>query len=458
MATAHDTRAHPVSAATTGLAVAIGLVVLAMLVPAVLDWNVRVRSFPPLHADWDPRVGPGTLPALLIGVLGAQRAVDLTARMAWPRLLVWVFVVGLAWMLALAYVDGSRGVSEILGTQYEYLRTARRVTDLHATLQGFVPRITQDQPGYWPTHVAGHPAGALVFFVVLVRLGLGGDLAAGLVVTVLAATTAVGVLVAVRALGAELQARRAAPFLVLGPAAIWQCVSADAMFAAVTAWATACLALAATRHPGSPGSPGSRAGLAARIGWSLAAGALFGCCVMLSYGLPLLAVLALAVLLVARTWVPLVPAALAAAAVAGTFAVFGFSYLEALPAIHTRYWDAIGGRRPWQYWLWGDLAALTVSAGPLAAAGVAHLLANAHGALRDSGARVVLWLSGAGVAMVLVADLSLMSKAEVERIWLPFVPWVLLACALLPEHWRRRGLVLQVVVALLVQHLLFTGW
>jgi methylthioxylose transferase len=445
MGTATDPRAHRVSAPAAGLGVALALMVLAMLVPALLDWNVRVRTFPPLHADWDPRVGPGTVPALVIGVLGAQRAVDLTERMPWRRLLVWAFVVGLAWMLALAYVDGSRGVGEILGTPYEYLRTARRVTDLHATLQGFVPRITQDRPDYWPTHVAGHPAGALMFFVVLVRLGLGADLAAGLVVTVLAATTAVAVLVTVRALGAERQARRAAPFLVLGPAAIWQCVSADAMFAAVAAWATACLALATLSRP-----PG-------RLGWSLAAGVLFGCSVMLSYGLPLLAVLALAVLLVARTWVPLVPVALAALAVVGAFAVLGFSYLDALPAIHDRYWDAIGGRRPWQYWLWGDLAALSFSAGPLAGAGVG-LLAGARGAVLDAGSRVVIWLSGAGVAMVLLADLSLMSKAEVERIWLPFVPWVLLACALLPERWRRRGLVLQVGCALLVQHLLDTGW
>ena len=30
-----------------------------------------------------------------------------------------------------------------------------------------------------------------------------------------------------------------------------------------------------------------------------------------------------------------------------------------------------------------------------------------------------------------------MSKGEVERIWLPFVPWLLIACALLPERWRR---------------------
>ena len=42
--------------------------------------------------------------------------------------------------------------------------------------------------------------------------------------------------------------------------------------------------------------------------------------------------------------------------------------------------------------------------------------------------------------MVVVADLSLMSRAEVERIWLPFVPWLLVGCALLPDRWRRWGL------------------
>ena len=51
-----------------------------------------------------------------------------------------------------------------------------------------------------------------------------------------------------------------------------------------------------------------------------------------------------------------------------------------------------------------------------------------------------------------------MSKAEVERIWLPFVPWILLSCALLSERWRRAGLVLQLAVALAVEHLLNTGW
>ena len=67
-------------------------------------------------------------------------------------------------------------------------------------------------------------------------------------------------------------------------------------------------------------------------------------------------------------------------------------------------------------------------------------------------------LSGAAAATVLAADLSGMSKSEVERIWLPFVPWLLVACALLPQRWLRPALALQVCFALLVQHLLFTGW
>ena len=52
-------------------------------------------------------------------------------------------------------------------------------------------------------------------------------------------------MVTLRLLGAEQMARRAAPFLVFGPAAIWQAVSADAMFAAVAAWGIAALAASA---------------------------------------------------------------------------------------------------------------------------------------------------------------------------------------------------------------------
>jgi hypothetical protein len=434
-----------------GLLCAFALMALAMAVPAVLDWNVRVRWFPPLHAEWMPRVGLGTVPALLVAVLAASSAVSWAERLPWRRLLVVSFATGLVWMLSLALVDGLDGVGEILEHQYEYLRTARRTDDVPAMLEEYVSRIGLDaDPRNWPTHVAGHPPGAVLFFIALARLGLGSGLAAGLVVTVVAATTAVAVLVTLRILGAEPLARRAAPFLVLGPAAVWQSVSGDAVFAAVGAWGIAALAAATTA-----GRP------LATAAWSLAAGALLGYLVMMSYGLPLFGLLALAVLWAGRRWTPLPIAATTALLVVAVFVLFGFYYWEALPELRERYWDGIASRRPPEYWMWGNLAALMFSAGPLAAAGLAQL-GTARPTAAERRARsplAVVWVVAlAGWAMVLAAHLSQMSRAEVERIWLPFVPWLLLGCALLPERWRRRGLVVQLVVALVVQHLLRTSW
>jgi hypothetical protein len=296
-------------------------------------------------------------------------------------------------------------------------------------------------------HIAGHPPGALLLFVGLVRLGLGGGFAAGLVVTLIAATTPLAVLVVARSLGVEAQARTALTFLVLGPTAIWQSVSADAMFAAVAAWGIAALAVAAT----SPTTGRT-------IGWSVVAGLLLGYCVMLSYGLPLLGILAVAVLLAARTWLPLPFAAAAALGVVLAFAALGFGWREALPVLQERYWDGVASRRPTSYWLWGNLAALVFCAGPLLGAALASSGRSMAAAVRHPSRHVLATLSLAGVLMVTAADLSLMSKAEVERIWLPFVPWLMLSCAFLPPRWVRGGLALQVVFALVVQHLLWSDW
>jgi hypothetical protein len=305
-----------------------------------------------------------------------------------------------------------------------------------------VARIDPDHPDNWVTHVAGHPPGALLVFVGLVRLGLGGDLAAGLVVTVVAASTAPAVLATLRTLGAEVAARRAAPFLVLGPAAVFMAVSADALFGAVAAWGLAALAVAATRDRTGP-----------LVGWSVLAGLLLGACVLLSYGLPLLGFLALAVLAAARSWRPLAVATAASLLVVAAFAALGFAWWEAFPVVHERYWRGLAADRPAAYWWWGNLAALVLCAGPALGAGLARLVA-----LRRGADRVVLLLVSGATAAVLLADLSRMSKAEVERIWLPFVPWLLLSTALLPDRWRRPALALQVAVALAIEHLLYTTW
>jgi hypothetical protein len=45
-------------------------------------------------------------------------------------------------------------------------------------------------------------------------------------------------------------------------------------------------------------------------------------------------------------------------------------------------------------------------------------------------------LARAATAAVAAADLSGLSKGEVERIWLPFAPWVTVASAALPDDER----------------------
>ena len=453
-----------------GFFVAIALAGWAMALPALTGWDVHMRYFPPLHAEWDPRVGVGTLPAVVIALLAVRHATPLAARLPWGRLLLASYAVGLGWMLSLAYVDGGDGIGKILDTSFEYMPTSRALTDLPHALSTFVARIPYDDlpddipDANWPVHIAGHPPGALVFFVSLARMGLRSGYAAGFVVTLFAASTALAVMVTLRKLGAEQTARRAAPLLVLGPAAVWQCVSADGMFAAVAAWGIAALATASVAVTTRRG-----------IGWALVSGLLLGYAVMLSYGLPLMGLLAVAVLIVARTWKPLPWAALSALVVVGVFAAYGFYYWDALPALHDRYWEGVAKNRPPTYWWWGNVAALAFSAGPLAFAGVfalpsspAHSAETSQIALADpprrrrfplpEDVRVVRWLTGAVVLILVAADASQMSKGEVERIWLPFAPWLLISAALLPEKWRTRGLAAQIVLALAIQHLLDTGW
>lgn len=434
-------------APAVGLAVTTVLLVLAFGLPHWLDWEVAARAprnassleVPPLHGLWEPKLfGPGTLPAVAIVLLGWRYAAELAARLPWRRLLPASYAASLAWMLSLALVDGTDGISRVLGNSYEYLETARGVESVSVLLDTYRERIPYAADDNWPTHVAGHPPGMLLFFVGLVRVGLGGDLAAGLVVTLLAASTAAAVLVTLRALDAEDLARRAAPFLVLTPAAVFMVVSADAVITMVTAWGVAALALGAT-------TAGRRS-----VGWAALSGLLLGGSVLMSYGMPLMGVLAVAVLVAARSWRPLPVAVVVASGVVLAFAALGFAWWDAYPVLKERYFDGIAADRPFAYWWWGNLAALTVSAGPLLGAGLASL--------RRSSGRIALLLVGAAVVMVALADASGMSKAEVERIWLPFIPWLTVSCALLPEGWRRWGLGLQVLSALVVQHLFYTAW
>jgi hypothetical protein len=51
-----------------------------------------------------------------------------------------------------------------------------------------------------------------------------------------------------------------------------------------------------------------------------------------------------------------------------------------------------------------------------------------------------------------------MSKAETERIFLPFTIWIVALPMLLPVRWHRPLLLSQVVIGLGVEQLLLTRW
>ncbi|MFE6618169.1 hypothetical protein [Streptomyces sp. NPDC057740] len=408
-------------------------------------------NWPPLLATWDPHVGPGSAAAVAVAIGTVAYGPALAARLPWRGLLPLAWATALAWILSLALVDGwHRGIAGRLTTRHEYLRVIDRFDDIPATLHGFTDHILLGSPDHWPAHVAGHPPAAPLTFVLLDRIGLGGGGWAGMWCIAVGATACVAVLVTIRALADEALARRAAPFLVLAPAAVWTGTSADAYFAAVAAWAVALLALAVTGR-----SPW----------WAGASGLLFGLVCYLSYGLTLVALIGAAVLWLGRHGIrqrPGLPVALLAglAVVPALFTLAGFDWWEAYRLLVTRYHQGVGGIRPYGYWVWANLACAVLITGLATAAGLrrtgAVLVRRRDSAFgRTAEARLALLVSAALLAL-LVADLSGMSKAETERIWLPFAVWLLPACAFLTRP--RAWLAAQAVLALLLNHLLLTGW
>ncbi|MFF5547356.1 hypothetical protein [Streptomyces olivaceoviridis] len=424
------------------------LVLVAVLVGRHIQDTRRTLfvHWPPLLADWDPHLGPGTPAAVLVAVAVVAYGPCVAARLPWRGLLLAAWAAALAWTWSLALVDGwQRGVAGRLTARNEYLRVIGRFHDLPAALRDFTHHIVSGSPAPWPAHVAGHPPAATVTFVLLDRAGLRGGGWAGAWCITVGATACVAVLVAVRALADERLARRAAPFLVLAPAAVWVGASADGYFAAVAAWSVALLALAVTGRSAA---------------WAAGSGLLYGLTCYLSYGLTLFALIGAVVPAAGRRRmrpVPLVLFLAGAAVVPTVFTLAGFDWWEGYRLLVTRYYQGVGGIRPYGYWVWANLACTVLITGLATAAGLRRTgvcLVRRRTAPRAE-FRLALLVAAALLAL-LAADLSGMSKAETERIWLPFAMWLLPACALLP---RPRGwLTAQAALALLLNHLLLTGW
>jgi methylthioxylose transferase len=443
------------------VAVAVGvvLVVAAFVVPHLHLGSVtplinaspkRLYSFAdtaPIFGWWNAHVGWGTVPAIVIGIAAVLWGQAVARRLPW-RVLPWVtWATACAWAFSLAMIDGwQRGFEHRLTAQHEYLRQVPTVTDIPDAVRTFASRIPDFQPNSWITHVSGHPPGALLTFVWLDRIGLGGGAWAGLLCLLVGSSAAAAIVVAARALADQNTARLVAPFVAVAPTAIWIAVSADGYFAGVASWGIALLALATRGTVRWPAAAAAGSGLL--LGWGI----------FLNYGLALMSLPAVAVVIAAIDWRSavraLVPAALAALVVVGVFAIAGFWWFDGYTLVQERYWQGIANDRPFQYWSWANFASVVCAIGLGSVAGIGRLF-DVAALKRHSGLQLVVL--GALLAIVF-ADLSMLSKAETERIWLPFTVWLTAAGALLPPRSQRWWLALNVVGALLLNHFILTNW
>ncbi|GAA5102812.1 hypothetical protein [Haloechinothrix salitolerans] len=426
---------------------AVGLIAIATAVGAYLNRArpdvVLWAPAAPLYGRWEPRFGLAVLFAALLAVAVIAWGPGLAERLRWRPALALTYVGAVGWTLSLALIDGwQRGLAERLDNRWEYLDEVPGVTDISAMLTGFTDRILLGEPDTWATHVAGHPPGALLVFVWLDRVGLSGGGIAALACVLVGGLAAVAVPVALHTLGAPDAARRMLPFAALFPGAIWIGASADGLFAGYMACAVAVLAFAATSKGPS------------RHVLALLAGVMLGFGVFLSYGFVLFGPLALAVVAYRRAWEVLPVAVVGALAVVAVFALAGFWWLDGYTTVVERYYQNLGAKRPFEYWVWANLAALAIMIGFAVVAGIRRAVADL---LRRRWSAVVL-VVGAALVAIIAADVSGLSKAETERIWLPFAVWLLPAAALLPRRLHPAWLTAQASVAVAVSLLVATPW
>jgi hypothetical protein len=386
---------------------------------------------PPLHAVADVQVGYAHLGAVAIGVAMLAVLPRVVSHAPWQTVLAVAFLAAGVWTVAVNATRGGDGLLQGIDNRHEYLADVDAVGSPMSFLRHFT-----DDFGQYATHTRGHPPGFVLVLWTLDAVGLRGAVWAASLFIAGGALAVPAVLVAVRDIAGEAVARAGAPFVAVAPVALWVGSSADAFLAGVGALAVAVLVRAVVRP--------DRAALAAVVG-----GVLFGGVLLLSYGSILLAVIPASVALRLRRGTVLVPAAIAAGLVVVVAFGVGFNYLDGLARTRAAYFDGVASHRPYSYALLANLAALAIAVGPAVVIG----LTRTRGKLT--------LLVGAAVAAVALADVSGMSKLEVERIWLPFAVWLLPAAAVLSlprATMGKRWLGLQMLFTLAIQTSVRTGW
>lgn len=447
--------ADKVESAENGVAVpgwagdVIGLAAMAGVIAWAIEWAKRLPyeklyvKWPPLYATYDPVVSAWVLVPCGVAAAGLGLA-RYAAQVPWRRLLAASVLIAFCWILALnVWRTGAGEFGEPFTTQYDY---AASLSEFDGPIDTFA-RYHELQPGL-AVHARAHPPGALVIVEGYAAIAsVEHAWVWALVNSAIAASIVAAVAIALRELADETVSRLLLPVLVFAPYALWMDGALDAVFAAAAAW-TAVLWLRGRSDAGG-----------------LAAGAAFGAMLLLSYGLaPFVVVLAA----LRRDLRSVGFAAIGAIAVLGIAWLLGFNYLQGVADTRLEYEAGYGGARSNGYWAVGNFAALAIATGPA----LVLSLRRAIWAFRSRPALVVFAAWIAVIAMTIAG----ITKSEVERIWLPYMPWLLLCAVAAPanrpardsdserhglRHTKRYGLVLGGVGAawaLTVSALAVTGW
>ncbi len=419
------------------------VVVAAIAAGLIVRWRTRITlgtPLPPFLMSWAPLAHPmgsrvGVAVAVALALIAAApwaiarvRPGGLFAALAYAGCLA----LGLAVNVARRGTAGWSHVFDLSGhgsleASHEYLPALKLLDPGVHYYVGQYPKLLP----YLPTHTKGNPPGPLVVMHLLSITTAGRLTAACVLVGALCAPLAYAL---GRELGDEHRGRLAAVLTMFSPAVIlFGVTSVDYAFAALGtlgAW------LLVARAPAARAAGCVVVAIASFFSWVLLA-------------IPVWAVLV--------TWrrdgrraAAVTAAAGGGAVVAFTLilaAVWGYDPIAVLRDLSRAYGQGAAAHRPYAFWVFGSPAAWLALLGP----------AIAWPALRALGRGEPAALALAVV--VAVSAVAGFTKAETERIWLPYVPLACVAAAAaLPARRLRPVLGLLALQAIAIEVLFGTVW
>jgi hypothetical protein len=384
--------------------VAVVTVAVGLYVRRATDTPLGV-PYPPALGNWNPQAHP----LALVAVLAFAAAVALAPRLLSPRVGPAGFAVAalgltLGLRLGLAAARSGTGAwSQVFDPARSFEAKNEYLPALGALDTGVrfvLDRFAELVPSF-PVHVAGHPPGLL-----LTLHALGIDSPGGMAALCIGVGALSGPLA--YALGRQVLdergARIAALLLVLAPGALlYGATSADAVFLTLgllAAWPLA------SRRPGARATGAVLLAVGSFFAWSLLAVGAWAALVSLRRdGLRSAVVLSAACGAALLVFYALLHAA------------SGFDPIGTIRATEEVYRTGIASLRPYWYWVVGSPVAFLLVLG----LPIAWLALRALGA----GDRLAVAI----FAVIGIAAVLGLTKAETERIWLFLAPFVCLAAA-----------------------------